>query len=91
MGQVTPRTRVSWIRYDRRVSLPGRIGRYRVLDFLGQGAMGVVYRGRDDTLDRDVALKLMSLAHGADPEGRGRFMREARAVARLQHPNIVTI
>jgi serine/threonine-protein kinase len=73
------------------MSLPESIGRYRVLDFLGQGAMGVVYRGRDEALDRDVALKLMSLAHGADPEARGRFQREARAAARLQHPNIVTI
>jgi serine/threonine-protein kinase len=73
------------------VSLPGRIGRYRILAQLGQGAMGVVYRGRDDALDRDVALKVMSLGHVADAEARERFLREARAAARLQHPNIVTI
>lgn len=53
--------------------------------------MGVVYRGRDDALDRDVALKVMSLGHVADAEARERFLREARAAARLQHPNIVTI
>jgi eukaryotic-like serine/threonine-protein kinase len=73
------------------VSLPESIGRYRVLALLGQGAMGVVYRGRDDTLDRDVALKVMSRGHVADGEARERFLREARAAARLQHPNIVTI
>jgi len=71
------------------MAAPTRIGRYRVLGPVGQGAMGVVYRGRDDALDRDVALKLMRGAGGA--EERARFLREARAAARLQHPNIVTI
>jgi eukaryotic-like serine/threonine-protein kinase len=71
------------------MAMPARIGRYRVLGVVGQGAMGVVYRGRDDSLDRDVALKLMRAAAG--PEDRSRFLREARAAARLQHPNIVTI
>ena len=52
--------------------------------------MGVVYRGRDDSLDRDVALKVM-LAKAAGPEDEERFLREARAVARLQRPNIITI
>ena len=71
------------------MATPARIGRYRVLGVVGQGAMGVVYRARDDSLDRDVALKLM---HGAgDAEDRARFLREARAAARLQHRNIVTI
>jgi serine/threonine protein kinase len=66
-----------------------RIGRYRVLGLVGRGAMGVVYRGRDESLDRDVALKLIRGA--SDAEARARFLREARAAARLQHPNIVTI
>jgi serine/threonine-protein kinase len=66
-----------------------RIGRYRVLGLVGRGAMGVVYRGRDESLDRDVALKLIRGA--SDGEARARFLREARAAARLQHPNIVTI
>jgi serine/threonine-protein kinase len=70
--------------------LPPRIGRFRVTERVGEGAMGVVYRGRDDSLDRDVALKVM-LAKAAGPEDEERFLREARAVARLQHPNIVTI
>jgi serine/threonine protein kinase len=73
------------------VTAPERIGRYRVLGLLGEGAMGVVYRGRDDILEREVALKLMSATLVAEPGSRERFLREARAVARLQHPNIVTI
>ena len=72
-----------------RMGVPERIGRYRVLGLLGQGAMGVVYHGRDESLDRDVALKLIRGAGSA--EDRARFLREARAAARLQHPNIVTI
>jgi len=72
------------------VALPPRIGRYRVLRLLGRGAMGVVYRARDDGLERDVALKVMAMGD-ATAEGRERFLREARSVARLQHPNIVII
>jgi serine/threonine-protein kinase len=52
--------------------------------------MGVVYRGRDEGLDRDVAVKVMAVGD-VTPEGRERFLREARSVARLQHPNIVVI
>ncbi len=70
---------------------PSNIGRYRILGLLGQGAMGVVYRGRDDALERDVAVKVMLAAVLGDQEGRDRFVKEARAAARLQHPNIVTI
>ena len=72
------------------VTLPPRIGRYRVLRLLGRGAMGVVYRGRDDGLERDVALKVMAMGD-TSAEARERFLREARSVARLQHPNIVVI
>jgi serine/threonine-protein kinase len=72
------------------MGLPERIGRYRVLGLLGKGAMGTVYRARDDALDREVAVKVVSAEH-ADEDARARFAREARAAARLQHPNIVTI
>ena len=70
-----------------------RIGRYRILDELGRGAMGVVYRAEDPSLDRVVALKTISLAD--EKEGRKeyekRFLLEAKAAGKLTHPNIVTI
>jgi serine/threonine protein kinase len=72
------------------MGIPSRIGRFRVLAELGQGAMGTVYRGRDETLEREVAVKVMSRGL-ADADSRARFLREARAAARLQHPNIVVI
>ncbi|HSD26994.1 MAG TPA: serine/threonine-protein kinase, partial [Vicinamibacteria bacterium] len=72
------------------MGVPERIGRYQILGELGQGAMGTVYRGRDEALDRQVAVKVMSRGL-ADPDARARFLREAKAAARLQHPNIVVI
>ena len=53
--------------------------------------MGVVYRARDPVLDRDVAIKSLLVDFGVDRDARARFRQEARAAARLQHPNIVTI
>jgi serine/threonine-protein kinase len=75
------------------VTNPSRIGRYEILERLGHGGMGVLYRGRDTTLDREVAIKVMSADFGldADQTARSRFYQEARAAARLQHRNIVTI
>ena len=68
-----------------------RIGRYRVRARLGKGGMGVVYLGRDEALDRDVAIKTLRADGSNDDESRGRFEIEAKAAARLQHPNIVTV
>jgi eukaryotic-like serine/threonine-protein kinase len=73
------------------MALPVQIGRYRVTGLLGRGAMGVVYQGVDDSLDRAVAVKVMSASAVADADAWARFKREAQAVARLQHPNIVVI
>ena len=71
-----------------------RFGRYQVLDELGRGAMGVVYRARDPQIGRIVAIKSISLT-GQPPdtqsEYRERFMREAEAAGRISHPGIVTI
>jgi WD40 repeat protein/predicted Ser/Thr protein kinase len=67
--------------------LPG----YEILGMLGRGGMGVVYRARQKGLDRVVALKMIRSGADAGPEQRERFQREAEAVARLQHPNIVHV
>src|SRR5512138_771676 len=69
------------------------IGRYMVLDQLGAGGMGTVYVAYDPELDRKVAIKVLrSAEEGADlSAGRARMMREAQAIARLAHPNVVTV
>jgi len=66
-------------------------GRYEILDKLGEGAMGVVYRARDASLGRVVALKMLSADLGGEEELHQRFQREAEAIGRLSHPNIVTV
>jgi hypothetical protein len=68
-----------------------RIGRYRVLERIGAGGMGAVYRAYDESLDRDVALKLVPRHLASNPGVRARFLVEARAAASLDHPNICTI
>lgn len=66
------------------------IGNYVVLDRLGKGGMGAVYKARHRRMDRIVALKVLPSAATRSPEAVRRFQREARAAARLSHPNIVT-
>jgi serine/threonine protein kinase len=71
---------------------PGtRLAHYEIAGLIGSGGMGQVYRAHDTKLQRDVALKVLPPDVAADPERRQRFEREARAVAALNHPNIVTI
>ena len=68
------------------------VGRYVVIDRIGQGGMGVVYRAYDPELDRPIALKLVA---ASDDEAAGakrdRLLREAQALARLQHPNVIAV
>ena len=71
---------------------PGTIfGPYEILAPLGAGGMGEVYRARDTRLARDVALKILPPEFARDPSRRQRFAQEARAVAALNHPNIVAV
>ena len=64
------------------------VSHYRILEQIGEGGMGVVYKAEDETLHRPVALKFLSQAAIGEPEYRARFLREARAAAALDHPNI---
>ena len=68
-----------------------QVGKYKIRAELGRGAMGIVYVAHDSVLDRDVALKLMAGAIVADSDLEQRFRKEARAVAKLQSPHIVTV
>ncbi|PYP79835.1 MAG: hypothetical protein DMD35_06890 [Gemmatimonadetes bacterium] len=67
------------------------IGKYHILELVGEGAMGVVYKAKDSVLDRTVAIKVMNDAIARQDELRTRFLREAQAAASLQHPNVVSI
>jgi len=71
---------------------PGaQLGSYRIIERLGAGGMGEVYRALDERLVREVAIKVLAPEMDANPEWRQRFTREAQAASRLNHPNIVTI
>jgi predicted Ser/Thr protein kinase len=68
-----------------------RIGKYAITGRIGRGGMGMVYRGYDEVLEREVAVKTLTLEGSLDEESRRRFHIEAKAAARLQHPNIITV
>ena len=73
------------------IAAPLRIGRFEVLQALGRGGMGVVYAAWDPALGRRVALKLVAAQHAGSPRHRARMVREAQALAKLSHPNVVHV
>jgi serine/threonine protein kinase len=71
--------------------VPEQIARYRIDALIGQGAMGRVFRAHDPELDRTLAIKVLHAEHASDERARTRIVREARALARLSHPNVVHV
>ncbi|MBI5956449.1 MAG: serine/threonine protein kinase, partial [Chloroflexi bacterium] len=67
------------------------LGQYRIVEQLGRGGMAVVYKAYQASLDRYVAIKVLPFFQTQDPTAMERFYREARAIARLEHPNILTV
>ena len=69
----------------------GSLSHYRLIEKIGEGGMGVVWKAVDTTLGRDVAIKILLDAYAADAEHLARFEREAKVLGSLNHPNIATI
>jgi serine/threonine protein kinase len=69
----------------------GRLNEYEVLGIVGRGGMGIVFKAFDEQLQRPVAIKMLARQLAAGPKARNRFIREARAAAAINHPNVVTI
>jgi CheY-like chemotaxis protein len=71
--------------------LASKLGAYRIRDLLGEGGMGAIYRAWDTGLDREVAVKILGDRYSADADVVVRFLREARALAQVRHPNVVDV
>jgi serine/threonine-protein kinase len=87
----SPKTLPYKMPLDEDTPLPANIGQYAILERIGRGGMGVVYRARQTAVNRLVALKMISAGAYAGPETRSRFRVEGEAIARLQHANVVQI
>jgi serine/threonine protein kinase len=80
-----------WLEVDDHPAAVGRLGQFRLTEFIGRGGMGTVFKADDLKLQREVAVKILSPELAANDEACERFLREARAIAALNHDNIVTI
>ncbi|MFC1664109.1 serine/threonine protein kinase [Pseudomonadota bacterium] len=89
--QITKRQDLQKTQVAQSNPLPPSIGIYKIKGFLGKGGMGSVYKGWDDSLHRFVAIKTLAVEFGGEAEYRNRFLVEARALAKLVHPNITQI
>ncbi|MDE3136986.1 MAG: protein kinase [Acidobacteriota bacterium] len=83
--------RTTIIRFTMPLAAGTRVGPYEIVGAIGAGGMGEVYRARDTRLGRDVAVKVLPASFASDPERLRRFEQEARAVAALNHPNILAV
>ena len=80
------------VRFRRQALRAGaKLGNFEIVELLGRGGMGEVWRARDSRLKRDVAIKVLPAALARDPDRIARFEREARAASALNHPNIVAV
>src|SRR6058998_1470169 len=68
-----------------------KLGHYRLVEKIGEGGMGVVWKALDTTLDREVAVKILPEMLASDPDRLARFEREAKVLASLNHPNVATV
>ena len=73
------------------LSAGDKLGQYEIRGPIGAGGMGEVFQARDPRLERDIAIKVLPAAMAHDPDRLARFQREARALAALNHPHIVTV
>ena len=71
--------------------MPEKIGRYRIIEQIGKGAMAIVYKAHDPQINRLLAIKILRKERCLDNDYRKRFLRESRAAGNLSHPNIVTV
>lgn len=90
-AEVQPESPMALATNRRPPSILGQLDRYKVHEKLGEGGMGQVYLAEDSVLRRLVALKVIQRHVGSSPQAKSRFFREGQAVARLQHPNIVSV
>src|SRR4030095_10924096 len=89
MATGAPRSRASC--YDRAAMTGTTVGHYEILEKLGEGGMGVVYKARDLLLNRTAAVKLLPVDSADAEEKRRRFLQEAQSASALNHPNIINI